>query len=86
MPSPGPTLSWTSRFYQLTPILLLSALLTAGPAIGMSLDQAVQQVKRQTNGKILSARTVKQGQQQVHQIRVLTSKGQVREIKINAGR
>jgi uncharacterized membrane protein YkoI len=85
MPQSGPERTWTIGFSSLLPALLLSTLLVAGPVAAMSLDQAVQQVKRQTNGKVLSARTVKQGQRRVHQIRVLTGKGQVQQIQINAG-
>ena len=51
---------------------------------GMSLNQAVQQVQRETGGRVLSADTVNQGGRSVHRIKVLTSSGQVHVMTINA--
>jgi uncharacterized membrane protein YkoI len=53
---------------------------------GTSLDSAVNQVKRETGGKILSAQTVNQGGKRVHRIKVLTPDQRVRIININADR
>jgi len=39
---------------------------------GISLDQAVERVRRQIGGRILSAETVTRNGQQVHRIKVLT--------------
>lgn len=41
------------------------------------LRQAVGQVQRETNGKILSARTVTVGNDQLYRIKVLTDEGKV---------
>lgn len=46
--------------------------LLGGPQDGMSLDQAVNKVKRETGGRILSAKTVKKDGVTVHRIKVLT--------------
>jgi len=51
---------------------------------GMSLNQAVQQVQRETGGRVLSADTVNQGGRAVHRIKVLTPSGQVRIVTIDA--
>jgi uncharacterized membrane protein YkoI len=55
-----------------------------GKQNGLSLNQAVQQVKRETGGRILSADTVSQDGRAVHRIKVLTPSGQVRIVTIDA--
>lgn len=52
---------------------------------GVSLDEAVSRVRRQTNGKILSADTVRIDGRSVHIIKVLTPDGRVKRIRVNAG-
>jgi uncharacterized membrane protein YkoI len=54
-----------------------------GPA-GVSLNDAVQQVQRETGGRVLSAETVNQNGRMVHRIKVLTASGQVRVVLIDA--
>lgn len=51
---------------------------------GMSLNQAVQQVQRETGGRVLSAETINQGRRSVHRIKVLTPSGQVRVLTVDA--
>ena len=51
---------------------------------GVSLDDAVQQVRRDTGGRVLSASTVSQGGRRVHRIKVLTPAGHVRVVEIDA--
>jgi uncharacterized membrane protein YkoI len=68
-------------------LLLVAALLTAGaPSVtfAASLNEAVQQVQRETGGRVLSADTVNQGGRTVHRIKVLTPSGQVRIVTIDA--
>lgn len=68
-------------------LLVTAALLTAGaPSItfAASLNEAVQQVQRETGGRVLSADTVNQGGRTVHRIKVLTPSGQVRIVTIDA--
>ena len=57
---------------------------TAGKwqASGMTLEQAVAQVRRQYNGQIVSAETRVRGGKEVHVIRVLTSDGTVKTVEI----
>jgi hypothetical protein len=49
---------------------------------GMTLEQAVAQVRRQYNGQIVSAETRVRGGQEIHVIRVLTSDGTVKTVEI----
>jgi uncharacterized membrane protein YkoI len=49
---------------------------------GKSLSQAVEQVRSQTGGRILSAETKVQGNREVHHIKVLTKDGKVKTHKI----
>lgn len=64
--------------------ILLALLLTMalGVAQAMTLAQAVNKVKRDTGGKVLSAQTVVQGQRQMHVIKVLTKDGRVRVVRV----
>jgi len=67
-------------------ILLLIAWLLSLAAVGaeLSLDQAAAQVRRETGGKVISARTIQAGDRRLHQIRILTTGGRVRDIHIDA--
>ena len=49
---------------------------------GMSLNQAVEQVRRQYGGRILSAETRREGNREVHHIKVLTEDGKVKTVKV----
>ena len=49
-----------------------------------SLDQAVHEIKQQTGGRILSAKTVAKAGKQIHVIKVLLPSGKVRIFKVNA--
>jgi uncharacterized membrane protein YkoI len=55
-----------------------------GGQAGVSLNDAVQQVQRETGGRVLSAETVNQNGRMVHRIKVLTASGQVRVVVIDA--
>ena len=56
-----------------------------GRGEGISLDEAVSRARRQTDGKILSAETVRKNGRRVHRIKVLTPDGRVRRVQIDAG-
>lgn len=63
--------------------LIVAVLLTlTSGAHAMSLQQAVKKVQRETNGKILAARTEQNGQRQVHKIKVLMPSGRVRIVTV----
>ena len=53
---------------------------------GKSLSQAIEQVRRQTGGQILSAKTKVNGNREVHHIKVLTKDGKVRTVKVQGRR
>jgi uncharacterized membrane protein YkoI len=48
---------------------------------GISLDQAVSRARQQTNGKVLSAETVRVDGRKVHRIKILTKKGRVKRLQ-----
>lgn len=52
---------------------------------GISLEQAVAQVRRNTGGRILAAETREMNGRSVHRIKVLTAERQVRIVEIDAG-
>ncbi len=64
-------------------LVALSLLLAAGLAQEMSLSEAVDQVRRETGGKVLSARTEVRSNREVHVVRVLTQDGRVRTVRVN---
>ena len=49
---------------------------------GMTLSEAVESVRRSTDGRIVGAETKIQGGREVHHIRVLTKDGKVKTHKI----
>ena len=53
---------------------------------GPTLDQAVEQVRRQYNGRIVSAETKRSGDREVHHIKVLTQDGTVKTVRIQGRR
>jgi len=55
-----------------------------GDDAGISLDQAVQQVRRETGGRVLSADRITQGGRVAYRIKVLTPSGHVRVVVIDA--
>jgi uncharacterized membrane protein YkoI len=62
------------------PLLLLMALPLTASAI--TLEEAAQQAARQNDAKVLSARTVEQGDRRVHEIKLLTKDGVVKTVRI----
>lgn len=70
-------------------VALAAALVLPGTAAaqqgGASLEQAVQQVKRQGDVRVLSAETVKVNGRRVHRIKVLTGDGRVKYVRVDAG-
>jgi len=51
---------------------------------GFTLDEAVQEIRAQTGGRILSAKTTHSNGKRIHQIRVLTKDGRVRHFQLKA--
>jgi len=53
---------------------------------GKSLSEAIEQVRRQTGGQILSAQTKVSGNREIHHIKVLTKDGKVKTFKVQGRR
>ncbi len=51
---------------------------------GVSLDEAVSRVEKQTRGRILTAETIQRNGKAVHRIKVLLPNGSVRVMYVNA--
>lgn len=49
---------------------------------GLTLSQAVEQVRRQYNGRIVSAETERNGDRETHVIKVLTEDGKVKTVRV----
>jgi hypothetical protein len=49
---------------------------------GVTLSQAVEQVRRQYNGRIVSAETQRNGDRETHVIKVLTEDGKVKTVRV----
>lgn len=47
-----------------------------------TLDEAARQAARQHDAKVLSAHTVQEGKKRVHVIKLLTSKGVVKTVRV----
>lgn len=62
-------------------VVFMALALPAG-AWAQSLDEAAAQAARQYNAKVLSARTVQEGKQRVHVIKLLTPDGVVVTVRI----
>lgn len=68
-------------------LLLLLALLGSVSALaaGLTLEQAVERVRRDTGGRVLAAETVQEDGRRVHRIKVLTPERNVRTVRVDAG-
>ena len=53
---------------------------------GKSLAEAIEQVRRQTDGRILGAETKVKGNREVHHVKVLTRDGKVKTVKVQGRR
>ena len=51
-------------------------------AFAITLDEAARRAAKQNDAKVLSARTVKQGNNRIHEIKLLTKKGVVKTVRI----
>jgi uncharacterized membrane protein YkoI len=55
-----------------------------GSARGLTLQEAIAKVERETQGKVLSAETKRSGNRTVYRIKVLTRDGRVQVIEVPA--
>jgi len=65
-------------------MLLALLALTTASAREISAQEAVAQVQRETNGKVLSVQTLNTGKRKLYRIKVLTHDGLVRVIQVMA--
>lgn len=65
-------------------LTLLLALMLPVAVTAQSLDEAARRAASQHDAKVLSARTVQEGQQRVHVIKLLTRDGVVKTVRITA--
>jgi hypothetical protein len=63
-------------------LTIIIALCVSTAAWTQSLDEAAAQAARQYNAKVLSARTIREGKQPVHRIKLLTPDGVVRTVRV----
>lgn len=64
--------------------LLSSSYIQLAQSSNKTLNEAVESVKQETGGRILSAKTVNKDGKRIHKIKVLLPSGKVRVFKINA--
>jgi len=69
-------------------MILVLVLALSAPAVSFAqtLDEAARQATRQHDAKVLSARTVQEGNKRVHVIKLLTSEGVVMTVRITVKR
>jgi uncharacterized membrane protein YkoI len=63
---------------------ILVAMATQVHAREISVQEAVAQAQRETEGKVLSVQTLNVGKHKVYRIKILTRDGQVRIVQVQA--
>jgi hypothetical protein len=63
-------------------VALMMALAPLSAAWAQTREEAARQAARQYDAKVLSAKTVKEGQRRVHVIKLLTKKGVVKTVRV----
>ena len=62
--------------------LTLLVFLMPVSAFAISLNEAAKQAARQYDAKVLSAKTIQQGNSRIHEIKLLTKKGVVKTVRV----
>ena len=62
--------------------LILLVLLMPVSAFAITLEEAARQAAQQNDAKVLSAKTVQQGDRRIHEIKLLTRDGVVKTVRI----
>lgn len=57
---------------------------TVALAKEVTVQEAVEQVQRESSAKVLSVQTLRTGKRKIYRIKILTSGGQVRVVEIKA--
>ena len=68
----------------LTMAIAIMSLCSIAMAKEITVQEAVEQVQRETNAKVLSVQTLRIGKRKIFRIKILTSRGQVRVLEIKA--
>ncbi len=63
-------------------LIALPVLLMPVSAYAVELEEAARQAAKNNNAKVLSAKTVTQNGRKTHEIKLLTSKGVVKTVKV----
>jgi hypothetical protein len=71
----------TLKRFQILCMTLLVSLMPVS-AFAITLEEAARQAARQNNAKVLSAKTVQQGNKRVHEIKLLTRDGVIKTVRI----
>ena len=64
------------------PCLAIALMCIPASAFATKLEDAAKQAARQNNAKVLSARTIQQGNNRTHEIKLLTNKGVVKTVRV----
>jgi hypothetical protein len=67
---------------RLTILVIAVALALSAPVNAQTLDEAARQAARQHDAKVLSARTVRDDDREVHVIKLLTREGVVKTVRV----
>lgn len=65
-------------------IVLMLVLSLPGSVFAVELNEAARRAARSNDAKVLSAKTIKQGNRRTHQIKLLTKKGVVKTVNVPA--
>ena len=63
---------------------IVAAVASLAHARELSVQEAVAQAQRETDGKVLSVQTLNVGKHKVYRIKILTRDGQVRIVQVSA--
>lgn len=71
--------------FRVLALLVVAALLPVPvQAADLTVQQAVEQVQRETNAKVLNVQTLQVGKRRIYRIKILTPEGQVRVVDVKA--
>jgi phosphoribosyl-dephospho-CoA transferase len=74
---------WMKRKQLQNICMTMLVLLMPVSAYAINLEEAARQAAKQNDAKVLSARTIQQGDSRVHEIKLLTRKGVVKTVRVS---
>ena len=75
-------MTFMKKWFMHIALASILALAASADAWAQTLDDAASQAARQYNAKVLSARTVQEGDKRVHVIKLLTKDGVVKTVRV----